>query len=475
MRRLVIILSITTAVVAVLVISLMIMIPPLAAEQDAQATAPPTNTARPTIPPTNTPRFTPTPLISDTPTITPSLTPSATLTPSPSFTPTASFTPTITNTPTFTPSPTVTVVGPREYPDNFNPLTGLPYPDEESRIRRSAIVKVSNFPEVVRPQSGLMKADIVFEYEVEGGVTRFAAIYRSQGSEHVGSIRSARLLDLELVEMFDGLLAYSGSNEWIRQYILDSEWKWRALSPHLGVNCPPFCRFEEEGKAFEHTLFGNVYQMWDEAERRQVGEGFQFKGLAFSYVPPVGGEVVNDIFIDSYNDRQDTRWQYNPDDGRYYRWNTGLPHYDAETNEQINTDNVVILEAEHIPRPEIYESETGGTVLETVLWGRGTAWLFRDGKWWQGEWWHSQGKIGLYLMFADGETPMHLKPGQTWFEIVRPFMWGVETSIEPANMPATEQAIYAAQTASHEQTMTAIAPWVTATPIPPTPTTVGVP
>ena len=434
---------------------------PHAAGQD-QPTSPPTNTPRPsatvtvTPPPTNTPR--------PTATSTPTLTPTSTLTPTPSFTPTATATNTPTPTPTYTPSPTATIVGPSEYPDNYNPLTGLPYPNEEARNRRTLIVKVSNFPEVVRPQSGLTQADIVFEYEVEGAVTRFAAIFRSQGAEKVGSIRSARLLDLELVPMFQALLAYSGANAWIDNAILTADWHWRALSPQHGVNCPPFCRYPDENKAFEHTLFGNTYEMWDVAEERQVNEGMLVKGFSFSDVPDPNGVPAVDIFVNFWSPRQDTRWQYHADDGRYYRYNTGVPHMDAVTGQQLAADNVVILEAQHVDRPDIYESETGGTVIETQLWGRGTAWIFRDGLWYEGIWAHGQGKSGLYLLENDGQTPIHLKPGQTWFEVVRPVMYGVDVSDQLANMPATAQAIYATQTEIAGQTATAIAPYITPTP-----------
>lgn len=461
MRRLLWVMLSMGALAAVLVVGAIWETPDTKVSAVLQSTPPPTNTPRPThtLPPTSPPTNTPRP--------SPTHTATATATPSPSSTPT--------DTPTATPSPTPTLVGPNEYPENFNPLTGLPYPSEDARNRRNLIVKVSNFPEVVRPQSGLDKADIVFEYEVEGGVTRFAAIYRSQGTDFVGSIRSARLLDIELVAMFDALLAYSGSNEWIRQYILESDWKWQALSPHLGVNCPPFCRYPQEGKAWEHTLFGNTYQMWEVAEERQVNEGHPGRGFAFSDVPDPNGEPAVDIFIDYYNKRQDTRWQYNPADGRYYRWNTGLPHIDAETGRQLAADNIIVLAAEHIDRPDIYESETGSTVIETVLWGSGDAYVFRDGLWYRGTWWHAQGRTGLWLTHAGSDAPIHLKPGQTWVEVVRPYMWGVQVANERADMPATSAAIYATQTQSVIQTATAIAPYITPTPFAGTPTPVNLP
>ncbi len=420
-----------------------------------QATVPPTNTLRPsataspTIPPTNTPR----------PSATLPPTNTATSTPSP----TASSTPTSSPTATYTPSPTATMVGPNEFPDNYNPLTGLPYPNEDARNRRTLIVKVSNFPELVRPQSGLSNADIVFEYEVEGAVTRFAALFRSQGSDHVGSIRSARLLDLELVPMFGALLAYSGANAWIDNFIMTSDWRWQALSPQHGVNDPSFDRFPEDGKAMEHTMFGNTYEMWKVADSWEMNEGQLFRGFAFSDVPDAGGVPGVDILIDFWSPRQDTRWQYNPEDGRYYRWNNELPHMDATTGKQLAADNVVVLEAQHVDRPDIYESETGGTVIETQLWGMGTAWLFRDGQWYEGEWYHTQGKIGLWLTFPGGEKSMHLKPGQTWIEVVRPVMYGVEVSDQYTDMAAVEQQIYATATQAWALTATAVAPYVTAT------------
>ena len=100
---------------------------------------------------------------------------------------------------TFSPSPRVEV-GPWDYPHGINPLTGLPYPNDEALKRRNLIVKVSNWPPRVRPQHAVNQADLVYEYEAEGGVTRFAAIYRNNAPEQVGSIRSAPPARYRIVE-----------------------------------------------------------------------------------------------------------------------------------------------------------------------------------------------------------------------------------------------------------------------------------
>jgi hypothetical protein len=450
----------------VLVALLLCAILSLLAPTDSNAQIPPTNTPRPTLeglPATNTPR----PTDTDVPTVTltPSETPTATLTPTYTLTPTDTDTP----TPTFTPTPIP--IGPNTYPDNINPLTGQPYPDDAAKNRRNLIVKVSNYTWVVRPQAGLSDADIVWEYEVEGGVTRFAAIYRSHGATHVGSVRSGRLLDLELVPMYNALLAYSGSNDNIKDMILKGscfnktgsrvpctgaatdnaapKWFYQAITPQFGDNCPPFCRFPKPGLAFEHTLFANTYQIWDLADKRNVDQGYSAKGFAFTDLPDSGAKTAADIYITYYNKDQDERWQYNDTDHKYYRWNLGIPHVDANNGMQLTANNVVIIEANHKDRPDIYESETfKSPAVEIQLWGQGRAWLFRDGNWYQGTWVRSsRDKTGFFLYAADGKTPMHLKPGNTWIEVVRCCnMSGVKVNDTKVDTDAT--ATFAVMTAT---------------------------
>ena len=291
------------------------------------------------------------------PTATPTNT--ATATSTPTSTPTNTPTPTATSTPTNTPSPTPTPIGPFNYPDGINPLTGQPYPNAEALNRRNLIVKISNFPPVVRPQHGLNSADVVYEYEAEGGVTRFAAIYRSTAPERVGSVRSARLMDIDLSVMYQALLTYSGTSEPIQELLLDTEYlDFKLLTPSLGVpesqtnNCDssPFCRNTELDVAREHTLFTNTELLWDEATRRNVNTGYRAFGFAFNETPDPDGAPANDVFVEWWG-QTDARWQYDDETGRYYRFTDGVPHLDAAADEQVWADNLVIIEVPHKPPP----------------------------------------------------------------------------------------------------------------------------
>src|SRR5205085_4871111 len=75
--------------------------------------------------------------------------------------------------------------------------------------RPAVTVKIENSPPS-RPQAGLDKADIVFEAVVEGGQTRFLAIFQSADADPAGPVRSVRPSDPAIVSPFGGIAAYSG-------------------------------------------------------------------------------------------------------------------------------------------------------------------------------------------------------------------------------------------------------------------------
>ncbi|MBZ0307222.1 MAG: DUF3048 domain-containing protein, partial [Anaerolineae bacterium] len=144
--------------------------------------------------------------------------------------PTVSVTPPSSETPvpptaTATPVPLAPgAIGPDHFAADVNPLTGLVVEDPTVLERRPLVVKISNAPPLVRPQAGIGEADLVFEHYAEGGVTRFSAIFYTHTPTRVGSIRSARLIDYELVPMYQGMLAFSGASLGVDKRIYGSEY-----------------------------------------------------------------------------------------------------------------------------------------------------------------------------------------------------------------------------------------------------------
>ena len=313
-------------------------------------------------------------------------------------------------------------VGPRVYPQGINPLTGLPYPGDEARARRNLIVKVSNWPPRIRPQHGLNAADIVYEYEAEGGVTRFAAIYRSQAPQQVGSVRSARLLDIELIRMYAALLAYSGTSAPIHEIYVNADFRNRLLSPSFSHTCERagFCRdakYAERG--YEHTLFADTAKLWDFATRLRVNQGYRALGFHYGLQADPGGVPAQDTYMNWYN-RTDARWQYDEDAGVYLRYADGAPHLDAADGAQLWADNLIFIQVIHRPRPDLFPAGSRDESEELLLHGNGKAIVLRDGLRYNGYWQRTGGRDGdaLALNHNDGRS-IALKPGRSWITIAR--------------------------------------------------------
>ena len=73
------------------------------------------------------------------------------------------------------------------------------------------VVKIDD-TKYAHPQIGLEAADIVYIEQVEGGVTRLAAVFSSKIPDRIGPVRSARISDIDILSQFGRVaFAYSGA------------------------------------------------------------------------------------------------------------------------------------------------------------------------------------------------------------------------------------------------------------------------
>jgi len=313
-------------------------------------------------------------------------------------------------TPSATPNPTLTAA-----PSNINPLTGLPA-DPVALAQRPLNVKVSNAPACVRPQHGLAQADLVFEHYVEAWATRFTAVFHSQYPEVVGSVRSARMLDLELPAIFSANFLFSGASGGVQERIDDSDFADRSL--YALDLCPILCRVPAESVPCgerAHTLFANAHagQQWF-AERDSDEGLLAFEGWTFSkQAPSSAGSAAEKV--DIYYANAPVVWTYEAESGTYLRAQSGAPHVDASSGLTHRAANVVVLFANHV-YSSIQES-THWYSLEIQFWGEGPLLLIHDGQVFEGEWrrWERE---GLFEIFTESGEALPLRPGQTWFQMV---------------------------------------------------------
>lgn len=340
-----------------------------------------------------------------TPTVAPSPLPSATVVPAQ---------PGVYQTPT--PGYPVAGFGPGSFPPDINPLTGLSV-DPSLLDRRPMLIKVSNLPREIRPQSGLSRADIVFEFYTEEGTTRFLAIYYGQDAEQVGSIRSARLVDDHLVRMYRGFFVFGGADTHVLERLYGTGIDERLIL-EWQAECPALCRPDP----LTNVLVADTLAVREYIRGQGLPDERQpLDGMRFQMQPPDGGQAVNQIFV-WYSAVIYNRWDYDPPTGRYYRYvdvvNTfsGQPEVykplrDALGDVPIAADNVIVLLIPHAFYSESPE------IVDIQLYGSGQAYAFRDGQAYQLEWSRPDETGVLHLYTKDGET-FPLKPGNTWFEVM---------------------------------------------------------
>jgi Protein of unknown function (DUF3048) N-terminal domain/Protein of unknown function (DUF3048) C-terminal domain len=324
-------------------------------------------------------------------------------------------TPTITPSPTWEPTPNG-AMGPFSFPANVNPLTGQQVDDLAVLQRRPLAVKISNAPALVRPQAGIGEADLVFEHLTEGRLTRFTAVYWTHTPPRVGSIRSARLIDLEIAVMYDAIFAFSGASDGVRSKIFHSSFAERALE---GVTVGPPVFYRDDSIEIPHNLFGSPQAMWDRAGAKGVNQPpTNLGGMVFSPTPSPQGTPGMLIKVD-YGPT-DAEWHFDTVSGRYARWSDGQPHTDANTKLQVTASNVVLLYAWHQYDYTIVESEFQGHKsysVEIQLWTLGPALVCRDGQCVRGLW-NRWNKADMLTFWTEDHQPIYLKPGNTWFEVV---------------------------------------------------------
>lgn len=315
-----------------------------------------------------------------------------------------------------TPSPTPVDLG----PPGYNRLTGLWVADPEKLNRRPLLIKVENLPRNHRPQFGLSYADLVYQYYTELGSTRFAALYYGEDAERVGPIRSARLFDIHLVRMYEAVFVFGSAYQDLLDAIFETEFANRLLIEQPG-SCPSLCRYNPEGLNF---LLADTANLQSYIESLGIDNHRQpLSGMTFDAEAPSGGEAANRIFA-RFSGAIYNRWDYDPESGGYLRFSETQndleyvnevyePMVDRLTSEQIRAENVVIVLAEYLTVVKTDTSE----IYDIDLQGSGNAYLARDGMIYAAQWRREHPGGVLTLANEDG-TPVHFKPGKTWFEVM---------------------------------------------------------
>lgn len=317
----------------------------------------------------------------------------------PTTTTVATLPPTTQATTTSSSTTTTELITTTTIPGPTFPLTGLPIPGGEQIVRAAIVAKIDNAPPA-RPQDGLAYADIVIEGIVNGGITRFAAVFHSRGSDPVGPLRSGRLQDIDMVGFLNRpLFVWSGGNPTVSAAINASD------LINMGPNYADGYYRSTDRKA-PHNYYTSTSAIWAGA-REGWGEPPQAFEFRAAETAPVG-EPVSAITITLENITADWRW--NPSTSLYERTQNGQPHLDRPTGSILTTNNVVILVMK-------YSIDiTGVPKAQSV--GSGEALVFTAGRLVRGTWTRAD-RLDQFTLLDDQGNPIELTPGRTWIELPR--------------------------------------------------------
>jgi hypothetical protein len=281
------------------------------------------------------------------------------------------------------------------------PLTGAPAPDESVLARPALVVKIDNHPQA-RPQWGLNQADIVYEENVEM-LTRFAAVFHSEGSDPVGPIRSGRLQDINLLASLNApLFAWSGGNAQVTSAIRKST---MVDLSHSAANEKGGYRREASRKA-PHNLLAETTKLWTLAPEGAAAPEPQFVYRPDGAEVTGAGKPAGAVRIGM--DGVKVQWEWKPELLTFVRSQDDKEHVDMD-DVRVNAKNVVLIFAEH--------SKSGiSPVAKSV--GSGEAWVYTGGVLVQGSWERLDSLRPFTLKDTSG-TEIQLTPGRTWVEVAR--------------------------------------------------------
>ncbi|QQG42069.1 MAG: DUF3048 domain-containing protein [Candidatus Woesebacteria bacterium] len=337
------------------------------------------------------------------------------------------------------------------------PINGQKYTKPEADVwnsRRPIIQMIENHVDA-RPESGLSRADVVYEAVAEGGITRFAAVfYCAAVAEDVKTapLRSARVYFINLAAGYGksplylhqgeannicntcpgGVKPRSEIDPTVNALTLFDKLGWQGgtmgnrLDGGYNIGFPMVARNQYRlggtPAAWEHSVVADLDLIWQEADKR--GLGFKdkngtpwtqgFKKWPFQDGKTAASASATDIKFNFWESMPgyDVEWKYNSTSNSYKRFNGGKEHIDWEFDKpQLTATNVAVM----------FVKETGPLDTEHHMFyqviGTGKAIVFQNGEAIQGTW-SKASALDREVFYDTNGKEIKMVRGTTWVEVL---------------------------------------------------------
>ena len=293
----------------------------------------------------------------------------------------------------------------------LNKLTGEYDIDKEFAGTRPVAIMVNNIDHCL-PQRGIADCDMLWECEVEGGITRTMAFYADYREiEEAGPVRSLRNQYLDIARSYDAMIIHVGSSYFAEQAI--NSYGYRTLDA-MGCNIVEQDKSRVGKYDSEHTWFTSPALIDKAIGQTKIRTNDESPETVFHFVDYGDEAILDDGIATSaewaFSDSYDSKIQYSRNSQAYMFWQHGNLRYDELTGDPIYFPNVFIIIAS---RPGYY----GAGVPKYDFSAGGTGYYLCGGKYEKFTWTKDSAQSKIVLKNLDG-TELEVNPGRSYVAVV---------------------------------------------------------
>ncbi len=296
-----------------------------------------------------------------------------------------------------------------EPPRTTSALTGLPV-EQEVLDAPVVAVKIDNVDGKSTPQVGINQADVVYEIQVEGSVTRLLSLFQSTDAAPIGPVRSARGSEIGLLEELNNpLFTWHGENGILGPQVRAAQVQARSINEISGLF------YREGGRPAPYNSFvqgsAQIRETADEGSTGPPEPIFTFAEEGEAPSPHAApASSVNIRFTGGAGGAPvDYAW----DGSVWNRSQKGRPHVDGDGT-QVGVENVIVRFVQAVDSGT--RDKAGSVVPTAQVTGEGEVWVFSQGTVTVGTWRKADNTSITEYLDPDG-NPIKLTPGQTWISM----------------------------------------------------------
>jgi len=280
---------------------------------------------------------------------------------------------------------------------------------DENTTSRPFAIMINNVSQARHLQSGLQDAYIIYEMIVEGGITRYMALFLDQNTERIGSIRSSRHYYLDYALENDAIYVHHGQSPQAQ-----SDFGTLGVTRIVVDNSTTGWRDRTLNVSSEHTLFTSIAKLKKGiGSKRTVRNNdlllkYSIDSLDLASIPD--SQEANKVSI-NYSNIVTSSYEYDANEKVYKRFVNGKEHKDYVTEKQYTFKNIITYQVSNYT---IAGDDKGRQTLNNV--GSGTGYYISEGYAVPIKWSKSSRKAQTKYTLLDG-TDLVVNDGNTFIQI----------------------------------------------------------